>query len=188
MSGLKLIAGPAVEPVTLAEAKAFLRFENDLEDALLSGLIRTARQTAEAFLSRALTTQHWTQVRDAWPRHRRLALPLPPLQSVDEVRVIDALGTPETVPLTSFDVIASATPGVLVVKSGASVPTPGPKAGGIEIDFTAGYGDSWNDVPEAIRQGILVAVAHLFENRVGGTTDIPPQARALWAPYRVTTL
>jgi hypothetical protein len=49
---LVLTAGPAVEPVTLAEARAHLRVDGSAEDTLISSLIITSRLHVEAALGR----------------------------------------------------------------------------------------------------------------------------------------
>ena len=43
------------EPVSIVEAKASARIETDIEDLLVYGFIRTAREEAEAYTRRALT-------------------------------------------------------------------------------------------------------------------------------------
>ena len=58
---------PAAEPVTLAEAKAYLRLQHDSEDALLAGLVRAAREEVERATGIALIDQHWRMTLDDWP-------------------------------------------------------------------------------------------------------------------------
>jgi hypothetical protein len=41
----------------------------------------------------------------------------------------------------------------------------------ITIDFTAGYGDSWNDVPEPIRTAIGLRVQELWDGCRSGHVD-----------------
>lgn len=48
-----LIAAPAIEPITLAEAKLFLRIEHDDEDTAIAALIAAARQHVEMATRRA---------------------------------------------------------------------------------------------------------------------------------------
>jgi len=57
--GTMLLAGPAVEPVTLEETKAHLRVEFADDDALIAGLIKAARDCAESATNRKLITQPW---------------------------------------------------------------------------------------------------------------------------------
>ena len=62
-----LLNAPASEPVSLAEAKLFLRVEHDDDDDLIAALIAAARVQVEAQTRRALITQTWRLVRDVWP-------------------------------------------------------------------------------------------------------------------------
>jgi hypothetical protein len=57
---LQLNTPPATEPVTLAQAKAWLKVETDDEDALIAALIPAARARAEWHTGRAFVTQGWT--------------------------------------------------------------------------------------------------------------------------------
>ena len=67
------ISGPAVEPITLTEMKAYLRVDDDdgAQDDLISGLIKAARLMVEAASRRILIEQHWRVVLDRWPANRR---------------------------------------------------------------------------------------------------------------------
>ena len=81
-------------------------------------------------------------------------------------------------------------PGRLVARRGRSLPLPTRAANGIEIRFLAGYGDDPADVPEALRQGLLMLAAHLYEHR-GEDPERAVQASGafgLWRPYRVLRL
>ena len=88
-----LLTPPAVEPVTLADAKAYLRVDNDDDDAVISALIAGARAHVEAQTRRALITQTWRLVRDAWPGDGRIAVLPSPLQQVTAARVYRFDGT-----------------------------------------------------------------------------------------------
>ena len=61
------ISAPAAEPVTLAEAKAHLRVVDAVEDTLISGLIKAAREEVEAATGLALISQNWRLYLDCWP-------------------------------------------------------------------------------------------------------------------------
>ena len=62
-----LISEPEEEPLSLADAKLFLRVEHDAEDALITNLVRAARRHVETQTGRRLVTQIWRLVLDAWP-------------------------------------------------------------------------------------------------------------------------
>lgn len=63
-----LVTPPALEPVTIADARAFLRISTDSEDDVLRRIIKTARELVEAETGLALVDQTWRLRVDRWPR------------------------------------------------------------------------------------------------------------------------
>ncbi|MEQ1790660.1 MAG: head-tail connector protein, partial [Rickettsiales bacterium] len=59
---LERISAPATEPITLAEAKLYLRVDSSSEDNLITDLIVAARMSAEAWLKNSLISQSWKLV------------------------------------------------------------------------------------------------------------------------------
>jgi hypothetical protein len=181
-----LLTPPAVEPVGLNEAKAYLGVLDSAEDNLISNLITAARQAVEQYCGRVFINQSWRLTLDTWPQeaivngglrddgallaanHRlgggvvAIQLPKPPLQAVLAIRVYSAAGPAATIPASNYVVDGAATPGRVVMTSGASLPVIGQTARGLEIDFTAGYGATANDVPAVLRQAVLQAVKALY--------------------------
>jgi uncharacterized phiE125 gp8 family phage protein len=186
---LVLTDGPAVEPVTLAEAKAHLRVDSTAEDTLVASLIITSRLHVEAAVGLALITQSWSYFLDGWPPGPALKLPLRPVQTIDAVRLYDESAVVTTVPPETYLLDGSNAPARLV-RQGATVwPAPGRVANGIEIAFTAGYGDTAADVPAPVRQAILLLLAHWYEHRtpfeVGAAAQpVPGMVSELLGPYR----
>ena len=62
----------------------------------------------------------------------------------------------------------------------------------VVIRFEAGYGDSAEDVPQAIRHGILIEIASLYENRedvvIGQAINVMPVSERLLWPYRALSV
>ena len=131
---------PAVEPVTLVEAKAQLRIAHDSEDALLEGLIRAARSEVEAQAGIALTEQSWRLALDEWPPSGIVRLRRHPVREVLSVTVYGREGE-------------------------AAIVDPGKCMNGIEIDFAAGFGEAGTDVPDMLKRAIMMLVAHWYEFR-----------------------
>jgi len=186
---LMMTGGPAVEPVSVADAKAQLRIDHSDEDALISSLIITSRLHIEAALGLALISQSWSFFVDRWPRSREIALPIRPVQSISSVRVWSADGSSQTVAPAAYTLDGFGAPCRLVLHPSMPPPVPGRIANGIEIALVAGYGDAAADVPETIRHALLLLVAHWYENREAvdvGSADIavPQSISALLAPYR----
>ncbi|MEQ8696105.1 MAG: head-tail connector protein [Bauldia litoralis] len=187
-----LITGPALEPVSLADVKAHLRVDGGDEDALLTAAIVSARVHVESATRRVLIEQGWRIYYDAWPRRRIVRLPVAPLMSVDAVTIYDAAGDPQAVDAEDYEADVAASPARLVLA--ANAPTPvGRAVNGIEIDVTAGYGATSVDVPAALRQAVLMLVAHWYEHRGAVGHDLavlvaPLGFEALIAPYRLLSL
>lgn len=189
---LVLTAAPAVEPITLADAKAQLRVDGTAEDAFIASLIVTSRLQIEAALGIALITQGWRWTVDEWPAGPGVELPIRPVQSVEALEIKRADGTPVTVPASQYHVDGAGSP-ARIVYAPASLPMPGVIAGGISVSFTAGYGAAPADVPPPIRQALSMLVAHWFENRepvaIGSSAvAIPETVSSLLAPYRQVRL
>ena len=205
-----LITPPALEPLTLAEAKAHLRLDASDEDALVNSLITVARQMVEAHTGRALIAQGWRIVLDAWPNDNTLALPpgpfisfgagpnpntfvlpLGPFISLDAIRVYDAFNV--ATPLAAGTWYVDAQPGRARLQFTTAPPQPGRAIAGIEIDVTVGYGPAAGNVPEALRLVMRMLVARWFETRGDAPADtgqaqIPTHIEALLQPYRVLRL
>lgn len=186
--GLVMTSGPAVEPVTAAEAKAHLRIDGTAEDVLIGSLILTSRLHIETALGLALITQSWRLLLDDWPEDS-VEFPLRPVQTVTAVRVRAADGTAMTLDADDYLVDAVSAPPRLV-RNGAAWPAPGKAALGVEIEFAAGYGTVASAVPAPIRQALLMLVAHWYEHRdpieIGSAeTAVPLGVSELLMPYRI---
>lgn len=185
---LVLREGPASEPVTVAEAKAHLRVDGTAEDVLIASLIMTSRLHIETALDLALIDQDWTLQLDRWPGGAGFDIPLSPLGSVTEIRVRDAGGVAAVIAPEHYLVDAIAKPG-RVIWTTAPPLHPGVRAGGIAIDFSAGYGATATSVPQTLRQSILLLVAHWYEHRDPGeigtaAANVPVAVSDLLLPYR----
>ena len=189
---LKLLSGPLLEPVSLAEAKAHLRVDASDEDAFISSLVTTARLQIEAVLDLALITQQWQWIADCWPLNNVVELPMRPLQSIDAVRVRGADDVATVLDPISYSVDGASVPPRVASRSGFW-PTPGARLNGIEIDFTAGFGAAAADVPADIRQALLLLAAYWFEHRdptSAGATNagVPDAVSTLLEPYKAVRL
>lgn len=184
-----LLTGPALEPVALDDAKAWLRIDAADEDQLLSALIVSARMTLEAYTRRFFVTQSWRMTLDAWPaptmRRGTLHLPFAPFQSVVAIRVYNAAGVAQTLDAGGYRAPWASDRGRISFAD--APPAPGRTTDGIEIDVVAGYGDQATHTPEPLRRAILALVAHWHENRGDQPPDaatLPTLVGALAKPFR----
>ena len=169
-------AGQALPIVTLSEAQAYLRVEIGEEEALLAGLIRSASGLCEAFINQVVIARGFEfdiAASGLWER-----VPVTPVRSISEVDGVDAAGatTPLASDAYSIDIDSTGDGWVRILQANGVTR--------LRVRGTAGVADDENGVPEAIRQGVLRLVAHLFTERDGGGGEPPAAVTALWRPYR----
>ncbi len=189
MTLLRTVA-PSAEPVTLVDAKRNLRIDHDSEDALLDGLIRAAREEVEAACGLALVDQSWRLVLDKMPSTQRVLLRRHPVREVLSVTIYDQDGAASVIDPARYQLDAHARPARLHFVDG---PEPGQAMNGIEIDFTAGFGEAGTDVPDLLKRAMLLLVAHWYEFRTyfapsAQPVSYPPGYERLIAPWRTRRL
>lgn len=194
---LSLYAAPAIEPVTVEEAKAHCRISVNDEDALLTRLIKVGRSMVEERTQRALITQTWDAKYDAWPcvgLGGAFELPLAPLQSVTSITYVDTDGTTQTWDSASYQVSAPSGPiadrGRVALAYGYYFPVLRTLTlDAVRIRFVCGYGTAASSVPEDLRTAILFLVHEMYDRRAetvqGQRSPNVIAADALCAPFSV---
>jgi len=185
---ITIISKPAIEPVTLDEAKAHLKVDTTGDDALIGGLISTARTRVEWHIKRALITQSWTHWRDDWPACGVLEIPLPPLQAVTSITTYAMNDAASVLDAGTYQVDTASMPGRAALKAGVAPPLDLRALNCAAVAFRAGYGDTGSDVPADLRQAILQIVACHYANRGDISVEPPAEAFALMQAYRVISI
>lgn len=166
-----LITPPSAEPISLAELKAHLRVDGDDEDALLAGLIRTAREHLERTAGLALISQDWRLYLDHWPETGVVEIGRGPVLSVGAVRAFDELGEESEISLAGHLLDGVRRPARLWLRER---PAARQAINGVEIDFTAGFGEAGQDVPDVLKRAMLVHAAHMYEFRGAVPVELQP--------------
>ena len=183
---LQLKTPPTSEPVTLSEAKSYLRITDTEDDAFVNALITAVRQRFESWAARSLISQTWTLWLDGFSRRskknapgegyfelpvahfdkveRLLEIPRPPLQSVGLLQTYDTANTATVFSSSNYLVDTASNPGRVALNQGAVWPTGLRPVNAVEIEFSAGYGNA-SDVPDSIKQGVLLWIKLLFADK-----------------------
>lgn len=179
---LSITTSPTSEPVSLADAKAFLRVTSDAEDALIGALLTAARTRIETELGLALMSTGFRESFDALPPGS-ITLARGPLTAVAAIAVADASGAFTALSVGAYLPALGSRPGSITPVSGVW-PTPGIAVDGVRVDYTAGLGADPADVPAPLIQAILRLVGYAYDHR----SEPDPAPLALvepWiAPYR----
>ena len=187
---LKLITAPATEPVSLADAKLHLRVDGSDEDDLITALIQASREAAEHQLGRALITQEWERVLDAFPP-AEIELGMPPVTGITSVTYIDTAEVSTVMDAADYSLDADRLPGWLLPAYGEDWPSTLDTPNAVRVRFVCGYGASASDVPAAIVAWIKIRIGTLYKHReqiaVGvSVSDLPGAfVDRLLDPYRV---
>ena len=168
-----LILPPQAEPLTLAEVKAHLRLDSGDEDALLVGLIRTAREHLERTTGLCLIRQTWRLYLDRWPPVGVILIGKGPVQTIKTILVFDDKGRAADITATDKLLDGEARPARLWLRA---PPAPGRAMNGIEIDVIAGYGEAATDVPDTLKRAMLTHVAQMFAFRGAVAPENQPAA------------
>ena len=186
---LRRATAPAVEPVTLSEAKAHCRVDTTADDALIQSYITTAREWVEDYIDRALVTQQLVMKLDAFPAE--IELPRPPMiasgtaTAVTITYVTGESGGTATLSASEYRVDRDSTPGVIRTLYGGSWPSHLLDQNSVTVSWWAGYGDAAS-VPQRVKSALLMCVHELYEKR--GDGQMPAAAMRLldsvsWGSY-----
>ena len=170
---LTLVTAPTAEPVTLAEAKTFLRIEHTADDAVITRAISAAREAAEQYLRCALLPQTWDYT-IAHPYRCEVRLPFGPAQSITSVISYNEAGATTTLATTAYS---------LSVDGSRVMFTNAPSAAKLVIRYSASLAADVATLPALIKQGMLHHIAAMLEQREGAA-PMPVQAIACFMPYR----
>jgi len=176
---LTRVTAPAIEPITLDEAKLYLRIDNTDNDTLVNDLIVAARMIAESWLKVSLISQAWKLAYD-YGIPNSVWLPMGPVNAITSVVVINRDGSTQAADSGSYYLNAAQNALVLdSVQIGFQ----------IQITYAAGYGDDATTIPKPIKQGMLAHIAALYDSRgEAGEMDLPQQTVALYTPFREVRL
>lgn len=187
----RLVTAPATEPVTLAEAKAHLRLEHDLDDTYVTTLIQAARQHAEEVCWRGMISQTWEVVLSAFPSCDSLELPHGALASITSVTYTDTDGDSQTLSTDVYEADTVSVPGRIRLKYGQSWPGSRTQWDAVRIQYVVGWADA-DSVPAPLKQAILLLVSQMYEHRTPevdrSLSQVQFAVSALLAPYRLVSL
>lgn len=139
------------------------RITSATEDELIDFWIKAADQYIETETNRTLFEKSYTlRFQRIYPE---VALPRPPLVTVDAIRI-----TPEDEAEEALDIssLKTFTKEMLVHVCVPDIEVSA--AGVLEIDFTAGHGTA-DEIPFALRQATLLLASHWFTSREAAYMD-----------------
>lgn len=172
---------PGEAPISLNEARSWLRLGATIDDAVVAGLVRAATSICEAFIGQWLIVRAGEEILSLAPGG--VARPgVRPVVGIDAVELLWPDG--------GEAVLAAGDYRTAIDRDGTARVTIGDPRGAVRVRvvYRAGIAKGANHVPEAIRQGILRMTQHLHDARDGAGAAPPAAIAALWQPWRRLTL
>jgi uncharacterized phiE125 gp8 family phage protein len=160
---------PSILPVSLSIARNYMRVEDQDSDELIAMFLRAAMLRLAYLDIAVITTKYALDLNRFpwdwnWPGHN-IEIPLPPLQSIDAVKVVEPDGTEATVDPIIYTVgRTSWNTGTVSLAYAEAWPEVRGDNGSVSIEFTAGYTDD-KTVPSDLKLAILMMANSMFDNR-----------------------
>lgn len=148
---------PAVEPVSLAQAKLQCRVTGTDEDETLDLYIASARAHAEAYCGVAFAERTLAAHCDSFSDLARL--PFAPVNSVTSIEYVDPGGSTQTLASSAYELRADNLESAVVLKLGQA--WPGLQQGS-RVTVTASVGAA---PPDEVIHAMLLFIADSFDRR-----------------------
>jgi len=153
----------STRPVTVAETKDHLRIDIDDDDTLIGYMIDAATEWAQMYTSRKYITASVVDYMDAFPTVIRPDWS--PLISVTSIEYVDTDGAGQTLAASIYQTDTDTQPARITLAYTQSWPDIRSDLNAVTLNYTAGYGTSSSDVPEHVRNAIMMLVGSMYENR-----------------------
>jgi uncharacterized phiE125 gp8 family phage protein len=194
---IEIVEPPIEEPVDLAEALAHVRGVLEGDDATFNAKLIAARERGEAFTRRSFCTQTLDVYYTDPDGVGFFELPRGRVQSVVSITISDPYGGADII----MDPLYYKLVGSTLLYGMTGWPTAPGYYGmplGIKIRIVSGYGEP-EDVPVAIREGILEYATYMYESRLGEGPEtkyaasvsqteagaLPPSVFDKWQTYQI---
>lgn len=163
--------------------------DDTLQDALAEGYLRAAIAAIEGRTAKMLVAREFLLMLEDWREDGEQPLPVAPVATVTEVRLVDAAGAAAVVAPDRWRLVRDAHR-PRIVATGHLLPMV-PTGGRIEVAFTAGFG-AWSAVPADLAQAVFLLAAEYYEMRhEGGMRQgegLPHAVQALIARWRTVRM
>lgn len=171
------IGTAAAGPVSVQDAKEYLRVTSTSETVLIGALIVAATDLVSARVGRVLGAESW-----AWKFRAitgQVLLPVVPVRSLTSLTYLDASEAVQTANLADFVLLNDADRPALRPALGKSWPTTALRDDAITVTVAAGL----LIVPPGLRVAILMLVAHWYQTREavteGAMAEVPMAVESL---------
>jgi len=187
MKTYQVITPASTYPVSLTEAKLHLKVDITTDDTLITNLIVAATQVSEEYTNRFFIN---TVVNQTCSDFKELSeLFKSKVSAVTHIKYYDSDNAQQIWASSNYVVNKEYEPCQINLVVDGSFPNIADRIDAIECRYTVGYGTA-SDVPDVIKQAILLTLGNWYENRMSvitgrTTTEMPMSAKFLLDTYKV---
>ena len=139
--------------------------DDGAQDAVLELYLRAAMAAIEARLGRALLARDFAWSVGCWREEASQTLPIGPVRSVESVTLVAADGAEAAVDPEGWSVRARQPAAAARRALRAEPAADSALRAGRDPLRSAGFGETWDEVPADLRQAVFLLAAHFYENR-----------------------
>jgi len=177
--------------LTTAEAKTHLKVDTSADDTYIDNLISAATESAQIFTNRYFINTTITQHGDTWSDISTLFKSK--VSSITHIKYFDSDNSEQTLATSVWISDINHQPARIGLKPSQSFPSLADRINAVNCKYVVGYGSAASDVPEGIREAVLLIVGNWYENRqevvVGRiATELPKSAQYLLEQYKIQTI
>ena len=187
MKTYQVITAASTFPVSLTEAKSHLKVDTSADDTYITSIIKAATQLSEEYTNRFFIDTVIEQTCSSFADLQTLFKSK--VSAVASVKYYDSDNSSQTLNSAIYDVQLNYEPSQIQLADGKSFPSITKRNDAVVAKYTVGYGTA-SDVPEIIKQAILLTIANFYQNRnsvvVGRiATELPMNVKWLLDTYKV---
>ena len=188
MKTYQVITPASTYPVSLTEAKSHLKVDTTADDTYITSIIKAATQLSEEYTNRFFIDTIIDQTCSDFAQLQTLFKSK--VSAVAHVKYYDSDNSLQTLSATIYDTQLQYEPSQIQLADDKSFPEITKRNDAVVARYTVGYGSAASDVPEIIKQAILLTIGNFYQNRnsvvIGRiATKLPMNVKWLLDTYKV---
>ena len=185
---LKVVTPSGVPLFTTAEAKDFLKVDTTADDTLIDNLVLAATESCQIYTNQYFFKTVVEQYSDTWVNIYTLYKS--PVSSITHIKYYDSDDTEQTLSSSNYILDDVSKPARIGLAVDATLPDLADRINAVHVNYSVGYGTTSADVPQGIKQAVLLTLGNWYENRqtviTGRTaTELPLSSQYLLDQYKI---
>lgn len=169
---LTVTSAPAAEPISLTEAKDYLKVTTTAHNDLITMLIQAAREEVEIYTGKRLVTQTIAQYFEGFPSKSYFTIAVSPVQSITSIQYYDTDNVLQTLSSSDYILDGNSTPARIGLNLDATWPATASRLKAVTVTYVAGYGNA-AAVPARIKEAMYLAIADWYDNPSDPVRSLP---------------